>query len=252
MRSPRAAATTSARQSDRSSSGTSGPQSERGCKSQNCRFDFRNGRLRVLAGKSRHAEWLPLTQEVGDAIIAYLQRARPNVRTARLFVTEFSPLRPVTRITVKGIVNRTLDRAGIESPHGGAHVLRHSAATAMLRHGVSLTGVGAVLRPPPGALPDADEISQSITTALGRNYTLQFALMDESNSVLDQFQVTFGAFSDTINGTDPLLEGAYEVFSFPITGTGIAKSLDFQGTNTSAAWNLDDVSLDVPMPAGNR
>lgn len=175
-------------------------------------IDFRNGRLRVLAGKSRHAEWLPLTQEVGDAIIAYLQRARPNVRTARLFVTEFAPLRPVTRITVKCIVNRTLDRAGIESPHRGAHVLRHSAETAMLRHGVSLTGVGAVLRPPPGALPDADEISQSITTALGQNYTLQFALMDESNSVLDQFQVTFGAFSDTINGTDPLLEGHMRCF----------------------------------------
>jgi integrase/recombinase XerD len=43
-------------------------------------------------------------------------------------------------------VKRTLVRAGIESPHKGAHVLRHSAATAMLRHGVSLPGVCAVLR----------------------------------------------------------------------------------------------------------
>jgi site-specific recombinase XerD len=39
-----------------------------------------------------------------------------------------------------------LSRAGIDSAHRGAHVLRHSAATAMLRHGVSLAGVGAVLR----------------------------------------------------------------------------------------------------------
>jgi site-specific recombinase XerD len=39
-----------------------------------------------------------------------------------------------------------LDRAGIESAHKGAHVLRHSAATAMLRYGVSLPGICAVLR----------------------------------------------------------------------------------------------------------
>ena len=50
-------------------------------------IDWRNGRLAVC-GKSRRAEWLPLTQEVGDAIVAYLKRARPRLRTARLFVIE--------------------------------------------------------------------------------------------------------------------------------------------------------------------
>jgi len=108
-------------------------------------IDWRNGRFAVR-GKSRRAEWLPLTQEVGDAIVTYLERARPRLRTARLFVSESAPLRPLTRITVKCIVKRTLARAGIESAHKGAHVLRHSAATAMLRNGVSLPGVCAVLR----------------------------------------------------------------------------------------------------------
>jgi integrase/recombinase XerD len=107
--------------------------------------DWRNGRLAVC-GKSKRAEWLPLTREVGDAIVTYLERARPHLRTRRLFLTEFAPVRPLTRITVKCIVKRALLRAGIESPHKGAHVLRHSAATAMLRHGVSLPGVCAVLR----------------------------------------------------------------------------------------------------------
>jgi site-specific recombinase XerD len=108
-------------------------------------IDWRNGRLAVC-GKSRRAEWLPLTQEVGDAIVAYLERARPRLRNPRLFLTESAPLSPLTRTTVKCIVKRTLVRAGIESAHKGAHVLRHSAATAMLRHGVSLPGVCAVLR----------------------------------------------------------------------------------------------------------
>jgi integrase/recombinase XerD len=108
-------------------------------------IDWRNGRLAVC-GKSKRAEWLPLTQEVGDAIVGYLARARPRLRTPRLFLTECAPLGPLTRTTVKCIVKRTLLRAGIESAHKGAHVLRHSAATAMLRHGVSLPGVCVVLR----------------------------------------------------------------------------------------------------------
>jgi integrase/recombinase XerD len=108
-------------------------------------IDWRNGRLAV-AGKSRREELLPLTQDVGDAIIAYIDQARPRLPMSRLFFTDLAPIRPLTRITVKCIVRRTLLRAGITSVHRGAHVLRHSAATAMLRRGVSLSGVGTVLR----------------------------------------------------------------------------------------------------------
>lgn len=107
--------------------------------------NWENGSFAV-AGKSRREEWLPLTQEVGDAVIAYIERARPRLTTPRLFITGTAPIRPLTRIAIKCIVCRALARAGIESVHRGAHVLRHSAATAMLRHGISLAGVGAVLR----------------------------------------------------------------------------------------------------------
>jgi site-specific recombinase XerD len=48
--------------------------------------------------------------------------------------------------SLTSLVCRALKRARIESPRQGAHILRHSAATAMLRHGVSLSGVSAVLR----------------------------------------------------------------------------------------------------------
>ena len=109
-------------------------------------IDWAGGRLTV-AGKSRREERLPLTQEVGDAIIAYIERARPEVAaTARVFLTDAAPIVPLSRVAVKCIVRRALGRAGVDSPHRGAHVLRHSAATAMLRHGVSLAGIGAVLR----------------------------------------------------------------------------------------------------------
>jgi len=109
------------------------------------RIDWKSGRIAIV-GKSRREEWLPLTQEVGDAIIAYIEQAPPRLPTSRLFSTDLAPIRPLTRVAVRCIVHRALLRAGIKSAHRGAHVLRHSAATAMLRQGVSLSGVCAVLR----------------------------------------------------------------------------------------------------------
>jgi site-specific recombinase XerD len=43
-------------------------------------------------------------------------------------------------------VRRALDRAGVDAPMHGAHLLRHSLATAMIRRGASLTEIGEVLR----------------------------------------------------------------------------------------------------------
>lgn len=108
-------------------------------------IDWGTGRI-TLAGKVRREERLPLTQEIGDAILAYIERARPRIATTRVFLTDTAPVRSLSRVAVKCIVRRALDRAQIKSAHRGAHVLRHSAATAMLRNGASLAGVGAVLR----------------------------------------------------------------------------------------------------------
>ncbi|SKA39481.1 tyrosine-type recombinase/integrase [Consotaella salsifontis] len=108
-------------------------------------IDWAAGRI-TLAGKARREERLPLTQEIGDAILAYIERTRPHIVSTRVFLTSAAPVRPINRIAVKCIVRRALDRAGVKSVHRGAHVLRHSAATSMLRNGVSLAGVGAVLR----------------------------------------------------------------------------------------------------------
>jgi integrase/recombinase XerD len=63
-----------------------------------------------------------------------------------VFTTVLAPLHALTRATVTHIVRSALHRSGIKAPINGAHVLRHSAATTMLRQGVSLAAVGAVLR----------------------------------------------------------------------------------------------------------
>jgi site-specific recombinase XerD len=47
---------------------------------------------------------------------------------------------------VSSVVKRAMKRAGVVTPAKGAHVLRHTAATEMLRHGVPLDRIALVLR----------------------------------------------------------------------------------------------------------
>jgi site-specific recombinase XerD len=110
-------------------------------------IDWKRGTLR-LGGKGRRDALLPLPQEVGDALLAYVERGRPNSTSERMFLTMVAPIRPIaTSVTISDVVRFALRRAGIETPPShGAHLLRHSAATAMLRGGASLDTISTVLR----------------------------------------------------------------------------------------------------------
>jgi site-specific recombinase XerD len=107
--------------------------------------DWTNGTIKVC-GKGRRHDLLPLPQEVGTAVSRYLQKSRPASRAPEMFVTVLPPFRRLSYQRVGGIVRGALERAGVSSPVRGAHVLRHSAATTMLRQGASLASIGSVLR----------------------------------------------------------------------------------------------------------
>jgi integrase/recombinase XerD len=108
-------------------------------------IDWKNGRIAV-SGKNRKPEWLPLPQDVGDAILRYIREGRPPLKINQIFTKVDAPMGPLNRASVTHIARSALRRAKIKAPVNGAHVFRHSAATAMLREGVTLAGVGAVLR----------------------------------------------------------------------------------------------------------
>ncbi len=108
-------------------------------------IDWSSGTFSVM-GKSRREAKLPLPQEVGDAVLKYIESARPSVKTSRVFITAVAPRTPITRDVVKHVAAHAIRRAGINAPSFGAHILRHSAATGMLRQGASLQVIGEVLR----------------------------------------------------------------------------------------------------------
>jgi site-specific recombinase XerD len=101
-----------------------------------------------VSGKGRRQARLPLTQEVGDAIVDYMQYGRAQTDTDVLFIRTRAPFRALSsNKIVSTIVARAMRRAGVTCPsRGAAHVLRHSVATSMLRQGASLQEIAALLR----------------------------------------------------------------------------------------------------------
>ncbi len=101
-----------------------------------------------ICGKGRRQARLPLTQEVGDAIVDYLQDGRPQTDTDVLFIRSRAPFCAfASHCAISVIVAKAMRRAGVACrSRGAAHVLRHSAATSMLRQGASLQDIAAILR----------------------------------------------------------------------------------------------------------
>jgi site-specific recombinase XerD len=81
--------------------------------------------------------------DVGEALASYLRR-RGRVESPALFVKVNAPAGRLDGDAVRGAVKDACARAGV--PRVGAHRLRHTAATAMLRQGASLPEIAQVLR----------------------------------------------------------------------------------------------------------
>lgn len=109
-------------------------------------LDWRAGEVTVRGKGSVH-DRLPLPPDVGKTLAAYLRSDRPPCATRRVFVRMRAPHRGFKgSSTVCTIVRRALQRAGLTPPIMGAHLLRHSLATSLLRHGASLPEIGELLR----------------------------------------------------------------------------------------------------------
>lgn len=118
-------------------------------------LDWRAGEL-TIRGKGSRQDRLPMPQDVGEALAAYLLHGRPHCSTRRVFVRTRAPYRELAgACCVCTIFARALKRAGLNPAFKGTHLLRHSLASEMLRRGASLGEIGEILR---HRLPSTTEI----------------------------------------------------------------------------------------------
>jgi site-specific recombinase XerD len=107
---------------------------------------WREGEI-VVRGKGMVRDRLPLLADVGKALALYIRKDRPSGGSRCVFLCRKAPHRGFAHpSTVSTIVARALARAGLAPSMRGAHLLRHSLATGMVRRGASLAEIGQVLR----------------------------------------------------------------------------------------------------------
>ena len=122
--------------------------------------EWRAGRLRIPQRKTRGSLWLPLTDEVGTALLDYLRHGRhaQNVRRQRvpfrggpplsdreLFLRCRTPTGVLKPTAVTEAFQAWSKRSGLAIPFQGPHCVRHSYAVHLLRSGLSLKTIGDLL-----------------------------------------------------------------------------------------------------------
>ena len=109
-------------------------------------IDWAQNQILFKASKHGKDSLLPLTDEVGEALLDYLQYSRPPYAYPHVFLTCRAPYHPFPHSSsLSAIVERRIRAAGIEIPSKGAHAFRHCFATRMLHKGHSLKAVADVL-----------------------------------------------------------------------------------------------------------
>jgi site-specific recombinase XerD len=112
----------------------------------------------------------PLPADVARALAHYLHHDRPRCASRRLFLSHRAPIGELHSVTaISKLVRRALAKAGVNSARKGAHLLRHSLATELLRQGASLAEIGEVLR---HRSPDTTAIYAKVDLAALRTLAL--------------------------------------------------------------------------------
>jgi integrase len=108
--------------------------------------DWREATLRIVGGKAGRTRVLPLTKGVGRAIATYLRNGRPATLCRRLFVRHTVPVgTAIGTELIRGTVRHAFAQIEGCAHWTGTHVLRHTAATRLQRHGATLKEVADLL-----------------------------------------------------------------------------------------------------------
>ena len=88
---------------------------------------------------------LPLTGEVGTALLDYLRYERPATAFREVFMRSRRPVAPLSPAGISGAFVLWRQRSGLDIGSSGPHCLRHSLAVHLLRQNTPLKTIGDLL-----------------------------------------------------------------------------------------------------------
>lgn len=110
-------------------------------------IDWKREEFCVIQSKSHLPLRLPISVEVGNAILRYLRRGRPHSKAREVFLRSHAPQGPFRRASSLGsMIHRRLRQAAIQvDGRHGTHAFRYAHAVNLLRAQVPLKTIGDLL-----------------------------------------------------------------------------------------------------------
>ena len=112
-------------------------------------LNWEEARIEIRQSKTGEGLTLPLSDEVGRALIDYLRYGRPQSSCRQVFLRAHAPFEPFANTSCfHDLVTKYRRLAGIKVPresHHGLHSLRHALATRLLQVQTPLATISAIL-----------------------------------------------------------------------------------------------------------
>jgi site-specific recombinase XerD len=105
-------------------------------------IDWKHDRIDVRGRKAGHSTAYPLAAVVGEAVLDYLKKGRPETSERALFIGAYAPYAPLSRVAVSLRAKWYLRKAGIQVFRPGSHTLRHTCIQRLVDSGFSLKTIG--------------------------------------------------------------------------------------------------------------
>lgn len=112
-----------------------------------CNIIWEENKISLIQTKTGKKVTLPLSEEVGSALIDYIKNGRPNLDHPCVFLTSHAPYKELSGNILAGNIAGWMQYAGIDSTgrKKGPHALRHSLATNLLGANTSMPVISEVL-----------------------------------------------------------------------------------------------------------
>jgi integrase len=111
-------------------------------------IDWEHDCIHIIQQKTDRIHNIPLSENMGNAIVDYLLNERPVSDSDFLFLSINAPFKPLmSHAGVRNVLFNVVNDAGIEAAGRiyGSRITRHSAASRMLRNGIPLSVISEAL-----------------------------------------------------------------------------------------------------------
>lgn len=112
-------------------------------------LDWKHQKINIIQSKTKSSNSLPILDDIGWALIDYLQNGRPISDSPYVFLRSVAPFdRFGENANLHNIISKYTRKAGIKIPKGkrhGLHSLRHTLAGTLLEQGTPLAVISEIL-----------------------------------------------------------------------------------------------------------